>query len=69
MSAQIIPFSACQAEEWPSGKAGEELERLARTSHRMVLAKGETDTLESARRRLLAGYLEMDFALSEGTFR
>lgn len=55
MTAQIIQFPgrAPTVSEWPSGQLGVEMERMAQLAHRAVLARGEYDTLDRARRRVL----------------
>lgn len=60
MSARIIPFSVRQTPDWPDGQLGEEMERLAQHGCRAVLARGEHDTIERARRRVLQGMYEVE---------
>lgn len=60
MTAQIIPFPTLDLSKWPSGQAGEELERLAQLVCKRANESGRLLRIELARHRMLGAFLSME---------
>lgn len=66
MSAQIIAFSVRETPEWPRGSMGKQLEKIALRMTETAQEEGRRLSIESARRRVLSGYVDMCARLEAG---